>query len=379
MFKDVNIGKLDESHLATYAVKSSESLGREHPEELSRYKSPFQIDRERIIQSRSFRRLISKTQVLVTTIGDGHVRNRLTHSLEVAQMARAMARNLKCNEDLAEAIALAHDLGHTPYGHAGEEALDEALSEYGYSFEHNIQSRRVVTDIEKLFPNTPGLNLTIEVIEGLMKHQTAANNDQVSFQRYPHLEAQITDYSDQIAYSVHDLDDAIRLKVVSLEDVAKLGLWQRAYRILKEKYPNLGLKDLRRLSLNTMSELLVVDLTEGTLAKIDNFGIKTKEDIRNLNQRLVNFSDSVYDDLREARDFIMKRFVRNEEIYQHVVFGKKVIKTVFGFFMGNPDKLPSKLRKQITDQRSHAFTVRDYVAGMTDKFVYDLYKKITGE
>lgn len=338
--------------LQPYAVLSKNSRGRKYKESLDPQRLPFQKDRDRIIHCRAFRRLKEKTQVFVPHYGD-HYRNRLSHSLEVAQVSRDLARTLGLNEDLAEAIALAHDLGHTPFGHAGEFALDECLRPYGLSFEHNEQSRRIVEELEEVYPHFPGLNLSIEVIEGLMKHQTSWDNPKGAEAVRPSLEAQVVNFGDEIAYQNHDTDDGLRSGLFTEKDLGKLRLWKWACesslksdgKIVDEK-----IRIARRVS--KMIGTMIWDIAEETSRRLQRNKIKNLNDVYACKESLVGFSEEMAEANKELKEFLMARLYFTPEVVAHSEYGQKIIREIFA--------------ERIKHEEPGM--VRDYLAGMTDRF-----------
>lgn len=339
--------------LEPYAVLSKNSRGRKHNEPIDQQRLPFQKDRDRIIHCRAFRRLKEKTQVFVSHYGD-HYRNRLTHSLEVAQVSRDLARTLGLNEDLAEAIALAHDLGHTPFGHAGEFALDECLEPYGLRFEHNEQSRRIVEELEEVYPNFRGLNLSIEVIEGLMKHQTSWDNPRGGESVRPSLEAQIVNFGDEIAYQNHDVDDGLRSGLFTEKDLESLKLWDWAMEAsLKQdgKIVEDRIRIARRVS--KMISIMIWDIAEESSKRLQEFQIRKLEDVYTCPERLVGFSPEMAQANKELKDFLSTRLYFHPAVLAHSERGQKVIRAIFEHEL-KAGRKPEE--------------IRDYLAGMTDRF-----------
>jgi dGTPase len=371
-----NWQEIEEITLASYAVKSADSKGRKHQEAIEDGRAPFQRDRDRIIHCKAFRRLDEKTQVLGSNTGD-HYRTRLTHTLEVAQVSRDLARRLALNEDLCESIALAHDLGHAPFGHAGEDALDEVMKEFNLSFEHNEQSRRVVEILSTVYPNFPGLNLTYEVIEGMMKHQTAYDQEGKKFEKAAHLEAQVVNLADEIAYVNHDIDDGLRAGVITIDQLKQLPLWQQAEIEVVEKY---GTKLLRKIyisrTISTVMSLMLNDLVVQTAANLKKEGIKTVEDVVNYKGALARFSEEMRIMVKELRTFLYQEFYMSSIVMKPVVEGKKIIQTLFNFYYKNPGKFPRP--EFFEDNRPKEVVIKDYIAGMTDPYIRTQYEKHCG-
>lgn len=332
--------------LAPCAVRSELSRGRRHEEPRDAFRLCFQKDRDRILHSRAWRRMSGKTQVFVAHHGD-HYRNRLTHTLEVAQISRDVARNFGLNEDLAESIALAHDLGHTPFGHAGEAALDECLREYGLRFEHNEQSRRVVEELEQVYPGFRGLNLSVEVLEGLMKHQTPWDKPAGAEAVRPSLEAQVVNFADEIAYQNHDVDDGLRSGLFGESDLAKVRLWQWAGEEVERAYGVIGDAHVRLArKVSKMIGLMVADLLASELPA-------DLEAVYASGDRLVRFSDEMQGMTKELREFLMTRLYFHPEVAGRMERGQAMLKAVF--------------EAEVALGRS-AEEARDFVAGMTDSF-----------
>lgn len=357
----------EEKFLAPYAVKSAATQGRKYPEPEDNFRTCFQRDRDRIIHCKAFRRLKGKTQVFIAHYGD-HYRTRLSHSLEVSQISRDIARTLGLNEDLAESIALAHDLGHTPFGHMGEEALDECLKPYGFSFEHNEQSKRIVEKLEHIYPNFPGLNLSSEVLEGLMKHQTAWDHPKLrettQFQRAS-LEAQVVNLADEIAYHNHDIDDGLRSKILSWKEMKKLKIFERAFKMIEKQY---GLiedkKILRARIVSKIISLMINDLYETTREQLFSYDIKSLRDVYHSKVQLVAFSKKMLDEITELKKHLTDKLYFSEAVSKAAKEGKEIIQGLFREYRDNTRLLPRKLQ------------IRDYIAGMTDGFARKEYLKL---
>jgi dGTPase len=377
----------EDRFLAPYAMKSSKSLGRVHTEPEDPFRLPFQRDRDRIIHCRSFRRLQAKTQVFVSYFGD-HYRDRLTHSMEVSQIARDICRNLGLNEDLAECVSLAHDLGHPPFGHGGEQALDEVMRAYGLHFEHNEQSHRVIEKLEKIYPAFDGLNLSKEVLDGLLKHNPHQYRTYVNFMTSPHLEAQVMDLADEIAYINHDVDDGIRAEIISLADIRKFAIWQEAETSVLEKYrqavfvkddlandPEMRRRYVSRV-ISKMISLMISDLLTTTSANLQENDITSLEKVRTHKGTLVAFSAPMRAKQQKLREFLMRNFYLNPKVEKHIKHGKKIIKKLFAYYMRHPKLLPFDYSKMIIGGERVEIVVKDYVAGMTDHFAEETAKNI---
>ena len=333
--------RLEDSVLSSYAAKSKLSRGREHAEKQDSTRTPFQKDRDRIIHCRAFRRLKMKTQVFVAHYGD-HYRTRLTHSLEAAQISRDVARSLGLNEDLAETIALAHDLGHTPFGHAGEETLDELLRPFGVRFEHNAQSRRILEELEQVYPDFPGLNLTFEVRQGLMKHQTPWDQNDCNFQGAS-LEAQVVNLADEIAYLNHDVDDALRAGLLTEERLGELAIWRTIKEDVKEQYGDISNKPIRRARMvSKMIGLMIQDLIATSAQILETQKIQSLEDVYKSKKELIQFSAKQKEWNSELNDFLMKNMYMNSRVLDLSKRGQQIIKELFATYHENPDKLPKE-------------------------------------
>ncbi len=357
------LGENEAKVLKPYAVLSLESRGRRYPEPQDTQRLPFQKDRDRIIHSRAFRRLKGKTQVFVAHYGD-HYRTRLSHSLEVAQISRDLARMLGLNEDLAEAVALAHDLGHTPFGHAGEHALDECLKPYGLSFEHNEQSRRIVEELEEVYPGWKGLNLSREVIEGLMKHQTSWDHP-VSAQLKAHekawvspsLEAQLVNFGDEIAYQNHDVDDGLRSGLFSEKDLMNIRLWQEATKHVADTYGKISDEKIRwARTVSKMASLMIVDIAEESSKRLSQYEVKNLADVYERGRqeiKLVNFSPEMELANKELKDFLTTRLYFHPQVLALSGKGQDLIRSLFseGIAAGQSPR-----------------ELADFIAGMTDDF-----------
>jgi dGTPase len=354
--------------LAPFAQKSGDSRGRKYPEQSHAYRTEFQRDRARIIHSRAFRRLEYKTQVFLNGTGD-HLRTRLTHSIEVASISRTIARALALNEDLAEAIALAHDLGHTPFGHSGEEILAECMRDHG-GFEHNRQSLRVVELLESAYPDFPGLNLTFEVREGLQKHQRKSG--------FPTLEAQVADLADEITYYSHDLDDAVDFEILTAQQLAENEVWKRSQQQVAAHYPDAREPELHKLIVRKIIDIQVQDVVTTSVASITKANPKGSDDVRKESAPLIRYSD----DLRKANAALRKFLYMN--VYYHPRVAKvnqracAMLKKVFESYLSDPAQLGALATRRLEQEGLHR-TVCDYVAGMTDRYLMEEYGRITGE
>ncbi len=365
------IEEREKATLASYAVLSSVSEGREYPEDEGAKRTCFQRDRDRVIHSKAFRRLKGKTQVFVAHYGD-HYRSRLTHSMEVAQISRDLARTLNLNEDLAETIALAHDLGHTPFGHAGQDTMSELMKEFGQGFEHNEQSRRVVELLETKKPNYPGLNLTFEVRDGLIKHRTPFDHPKALDVKMPSLEAQIVNIADEIAYLCHDVDDGLRAGILELADIEHLSICKKA---LDSIDGSIDRDFLIPAMISRMMRLLISDLENQANDNLEAFGIITAKQVVDSAKPAASFSEPIREDAAKLKAFLYDYFYRSVGVAEYNMKGQEVIRTLFSCFMRDFKLLPEAIRLNPHDSESHIL-VKDYIAGMTDQFALDLYNKL---
>lgn len=364
-------------NLAPYASNPETSQGRLFAETKSSSRNDYQRDRDRIIHSASFRRLQYKTQVFVNHEGD-MFRSRLTHSLEVSQIARAVARTLNCHEDLCEAIALAHDLGHTPFGHAGQDALNVCMRDFG-GFEHNLQSLRVVDVLERKYANFNGLNLSYEVREGILKHCSKKNARELGElgQRFIHgneptLEAQIVNYADEIAYIHHDIDDGFRSGIFDFQLLETNAFFNKALKEVKTTYSNLTPEQFLNETLRTMMNLIITDLCNQTILNIRNYKPMNAMDIKKL-PPLVEFSKDMNRSFMELKKFSREHLYQHPRVVEMGNHAKVVIKSLFGFFKDHYENIP--FTYQSSENSSQERTIADYIAGMTDRFANELTKQ----
>ncbi len=368
--------KIESSILAPYASLSGKSLGREYNEEEHPYRSRFQRDRDRIIHSKAFRRLEYKTQVFVNHEGD-HYRTRLTHSLEVAQISRSIARMLCLNEDLAEAIALAHDLGHPPFGHSGQDVMNELMQGHG-GFEHNRQSLRIVTLLEKPYAPFSGLNLTYEVLEGISKHFTEYDLPQGrGFVREgePSLEAQLVNLADEIAYNNHDLDDGLRSQMINLAQLREVEIWQENFERVGKAMPQESDELKSRATVKELINLLVTDLITQSGKNIEERKIKSLEEVRSKGAQLMEFSEKIKKQTTSLKRFLFSHLYRHYRVERMAVKGEKILRDLFGTYLGNPKILPPEVFEKSKEEDSYR-SICDYVAGMTDRFALEEHDKL---
>lgn len=369
-----------EHHLAPYASRSSDSPGRKHAESAPATRSEFQRDRDRIIHSTAFRRLEYKTQVFVNHEGD-LFRTRLTHSIEVAQIARSLSRNLQLNEDLVEAISLAHDLGHTPFGHAGQDALNACMKDYG-GFEHNLQSLRVVDGLEQRYGAFDGLNLMFETREGVLKHCSLAHAKELGEigQRFidrkqPSLEAQLANLADEIAYNNHDIDDGLRSGLLSTEQLEQVGLFLRYQSEVHKQFPGISGRRAINEIVRRMINALVVDLIENSRKNIQEAGVNSIADVRNA-QPLIAFSNPMKQEAQELKRFLRTNLYQHYQVNRMTSKARRIITDLFGIFMSEPQLLPNDYQLQNEDIHLQARKVADYIAGMTDRYAMREYRRL---
>jgi len=373
--------------LAPHAVHDERIRGRRYTEPPPAFRSEFQRDRDRIIHCTAFRRLVYKTQVFVNHEGDLY-RTRLTHSIEVAQIARTIARALQLNETLVEAICLAHDLGHTPFGHAGQDALNECMRAYG-GFEHNLQSLRVVDELEERYAAFPGLNLTFETREGILKHCSLNNARQLGDvgerfikRQQPSLEAQVANVADEIAYNNHDLDDGLRAELITLEELRTIPLFERQYKTVTASYPEIGGRRLIHEIVRRMINYVVTNLIEATTQAIGSLAPGDVDAVRQAPSGLVKFDEEV-----ASEHAVLKRYLR-DHVYRHYRVlrmtnkAQQVIRGLFETFFARPELLPTehcqaaRRMESTAGEAGRARAVADYIAGMTDRYAIDEYGRL---
>ncbi len=363
------------ARLAPYAAKSRDSRGRKYPEDEHPYRTAFQRDRDRILHTTAFRRLEYKTQVFVNSEGD-YYRTRLTHTLEVSQIAQTFARALGANQDLVEAICLAHDLGHTPFGHSGEQKMNELMRPYG-GFNHQEQSLRIVTELEKRFPDFSGLNLTYEVREGIAKHETeydVVNPVEYNPAEAATLEAQLASAADETAYSTADLDDGLRAGILDIHDLRAVPFWLEWCALTGEcedRFDDLT----RHRFIRWLVGRQVTDFIKATDARLQELGVDSIERLRALDQPVTTFSDEVHQKNRLLKDFLMENFYRHYRVSRMAAKAERVLADLFEAYLNNPRILPDSVRERM-DQEAPARVVCDYVAGMTDRFALQEYQRL---
>jgi dGTPase len=369
--------------LARYASDPARSRGRRHPEEAPPTRTEFQRDRDRIVHSTAFRRLVYKTQVFLNHEGD-LFRTRLTHSLEVAQLARSIARSLRLNEDLVEAIALAHDLGHTPFGHAGQDALDDCMKLHG-GFEHNMQSLRVVDELEERYPAFNGLNLTFETREGVLKHCSKANAQRMEASEpggvarrfldrtQPSLEAQLCNLADEIAYNAHDIDDGVRSGLITLEQVEEVDLFETFRREALAEFPHL---QGRRLLYESIRRMLSAQVYDVITACEEALAVAAPADLQAVRNgpSLVAFSKEMRARSTALKQFLLRNLYRHPQVTATTTQAKQVVRELFGAYMDAPSQMPADFCSRSNTARA----VADYIAGMTDRFAAREHERLTG-
>ncbi|MBV9345054.1 MAG: deoxyguanosinetriphosphate triphosphohydrolase [Gammaproteobacteria bacterium] len=366
-------------YLAPYAAHDAASRGRRYPEAAPELRSEFQRDRDRIIHSNAFRRLVYKTQVFVNHEGDLY-RTRITHSIEVAQIARSVAVALRLNEPLTEAIALAHDLGHTPFGHAGQDALNECMREYG-GFEHNLQSLRVVDELEERYAQFPGLNLTFECREGILKHCSLKHARELGElgrrfieRRQPGLEAQVANLADEIAYNNHDVDDGIRAQLLDVAALREVRLFRAQHEAVTAAHPQLSERRLVHETIRRMVNHVVIDFIRSTQAQLEAQRPHSIEDVRSLAQPLARLSDQVQEEHLELKGFLREHVYRHYKVLRMTAKARRVLRELFAAFSDDVNLMPLEHRDLARRAEAahgapgRARTVADYIAGMTDRY-----------
>jgi dGTPase len=362
--------------LAGYAVHVEDSRGRRFPELAHPYRNDFQRDRDRVIHARAFRRLEAKTQVFTRRYSD-HFRNRLTHTLEVSQVSRTIAGALGLNVDLAEALALVHDIGHPPFGHA----LNTAMRKHGLSFDHNLHALRTVEDFEQRYAAFRGLNLTFEVREGIIKHShdyDAKEHPELAeylLDKRPPLEAQLIDLTDEIAYNTADLDDGYEAHLLSLEEIREgVPIFERFYREVEQIYPDAPDKLKFNETLKRVLNRFVDDLITNTRARLNQAGVRTLDDVRSHHERLAAFSPAVEADRKQSKDFLYENLYYSPSLAGEKEDAERVVTQLFGFWMEHPTTLPRSYQEK-SQEDSLPRVVCDYIAGMTDNFIFEQYEK----
>ena len=368
----------EEQWLSSYAMKSKDTRGRQHPEPEDPSRTVYRRDRDRIIHSTAFRRLEYKTQVFVNHEGD-YYRTRLTHTLEVAQIAVSIARALRLNEDLVEAVALAHDIGHPPFGHAGEDALRALMADHG-GFDHNLQGLRIVDLLEERYPGFPGLNLTWEVRESINKHRTPYDQPGMEAALDPHvsplLESQIADIADEIAYDNHDLDDGLTSGLIKEEDLRSLALWEEARETVEARTPRLNPEIRKYQIIRTLINRQVTDLIQGFLQQLKRHQITSVEDVRACPERLITFTEPMQELRKPLKEFLWKHLYHHYRVVRMADKAKRFITELFEVYLKKLGQLPNTTRLRIERGENPNRVVCDYLAGMTDRYCLEEYKKL---
>lgn len=371
-----------------FAATTINSRGRLCPARQTTGRDDFQRDRDRIIHSKSFRRLAHKTQVFVYYEGD-HYRNRLTHSLEVAQISRACARILGVNEDLSEATALAHDMGHPPFGHAGEDALNEAMKDYD-GFDHNAQALRIVTLLEDRYPHHAGLNLTIETLEGILKHNGPIKGNipraildfeyykLLDLDLYAGIEAQIAAISDDIAYNAHDIDDGLRANLFKIDDLEQFDFCMQIFHQIKQDYPDIAPYQYKHEFIRRLLSYFVADMISQTQSNLKEYNPQSYDDVRHHNTAYVSFSHEVERQNKQLKSFLYNHMYRHYKVISMTSKAKRIVKNLFSIYMSEPDIMPFDTQKKSlpSDEKRCAIFIADFIAGMTDKFAIEEHKRL---
>ncbi len=377
MLNQKQINKFEDILLAPYAMKSANSRGRFYKEEEHPYRTAYQRDRDRIVHCAAFRRLEYKTQVFVNHEGD-YYRTRLTHTIEVAQIARTISAALRLNQDLTEAIALAHDLGHTPFGHSGEDALNELMSKVG-GFNHNLQGLRVVDYLEERYPDFPGLNLTWEVREGIVKHSStfdkALKIKGLAPGETPTLETQVVDIADEIAYNNHDLDDGLTSGLIQEKDLEKLVIWDDLNRNISKGHERIEEGKRKYLIIRSLINMQVTDLIKETENNINKLKLRSYGDVRKSHKKIVSFSKIMLNLRNPLREFLMDNLYRHYRVVRMSIKAKRFIEELFKVYVNSPQQLPIEAQRKIPADGVKR-VVCDYIAGMTDRYALDEYKKL---
>ncbi|MFZ0684483.1 MAG: deoxyguanosinetriphosphate triphosphohydrolase [Terriglobales bacterium] len=368
--------------LADYAVRVENSRGRRHPEPPHPYRNDFQRDRDRVVHARAFRRLEAKTQVFTRRYSD-HFRNRLTHTIEVAQISRTIAAQLGLNTELVEALALVHDLGHPPFGHSGEKALDTAMRQHGLSFDHNLHALRIVEDFELRYASFRGLNLTFEVREGIIKHshdydaQEYPELTEYLLDQRPPLEAQLIDLTDEIAYSTADLDDGFEAHLLTVEQIAdSVDLFARHYHDARRRFPNAAEKLIFNEALKNIFDGFVGDLITNTALRVQAAKVHSSEDIRRHQERLAAFSPPIDAERRRLKEFLYENLYYSPALAAEKEDAERITGELFAHWMEEPDDLPRNYQeKAAKNEEALPRVICDYIAGMTDPFIYQQYEK----
>ncbi len=376
LFTRAQLEEFEDHHLAPYSLRSKNSRGRQHPEDEPDYRTVFQRDRDRILHTTAFRRLEYKTQVFINYEGD-YYRTRLTHTLEVTQIGRSLARALGANEDLVETICMAHDLGHPPFGHSGESVLSRLMTDYG-GFDHNKQSLRIVTDLENRYPDFPGLNLSWEVLEGIVKHETEYDiSDAKSFnpELRGSLEAQITNVADELAYTAHDLDDGLRSEMINVPMLEPISIWGILTESIGWRWSQQLDELTRHRLIRRLIGLEVNDILQSTDQALRRSGVRSPEQLQSLPYNVVGFSEDMYRRNRQLKDFLYTNLYRHYRVVRMAVKAERIITDLFTAFRAEPSTLPKHVQSLIND-RGLERTICDHIAGMTDRYAIEEHQKL---
>ncbi len=376
IFRRDKLEEIEAHMLAPYGLKSAESKGRDYPESESGTRTAFERDRDRIVHTTAFRRLEYKTQVFVNYEGD-HYRTRLTHTLEVAQLGRSMARGLGGNQDLTEAICLAHDLGHPPFGHAGEHELNVLMKEHG-GFNHNTQSYRIVTALEERYPNFSGLNLTYETREGMIKHETSYDKSDASdfdSDKRASLEAQISNLADEVAYNAHDLDDGLRANMFALEELDELEIWQELKETVGWDNGRLLTPIIRHEIIRELIGRSVTDVLQNSSHNLDKYQIDSPFKIQTHTENIVGYSTNFGAKISELKNFLLARMYRHYRLLRMQAKAEHFISEIWQAYVKEPRMLPTSTQKRLQNTPPHQ-VITDYIAGMTDRYALDEWQKL---
>ncbi|TGK17518.1 deoxyguanosinetriphosphate triphosphohydrolase [Leptospira fluminis] len=376
-----SLSRLENSLLAAFAVPHDRTGGREYPESEHEYRLPFQRDRDRVIHSSAFKRLQYKTQVFVYSVGENY-RNRLTHTLEVSGISRTIATASGLNSLLAETVALAHDLGHTPFGHAGQDMLSELMSEFG-GFEHNKQSLRIVRLLESRYPRFPGLNLTLETLKGLMKHGAEYSTSTLGLERKqegPSLEAQCADLADEIAYTNHDIEDGLEMGYLNLSELEEIPLWHEFSLRVRERYPNTNEKVRIRTTIRELTNGMVSHIVGMMRIRIEEYGISQRSDLNRAyveGRKILGFDEDFGETVRELKSFLHRALYRHPSVVRMSDLGRDMIAVLFRYFRKHPKEIPESYKERIETEGLERI-VCDFVAGMTDRYAETVFNKLNG-
>ena len=375
IFKRPKLEEIENQTLAPYALRSSQTKGRAHAENQSASRTAFQRDRDRIIHTTAFRRLEYNTQVFVHFEGD-HYRTRLTHTLEVAQLGRSLARGLGCNEDIAEAICLAHDLGHPPFGHAGEGILNKLMTDHG-GFNHNTQSYRVVTELEQRYPSFNGLNLTYETREGMIKHETSYDkSDATGYEpdKRAAVEAQIANLADEMAYNAHDLEDGLRANIFPVEALDQLEVWQELRK--RVDWHDVRLPAMKQhLIIRELIGMTITDVVQTTAKRIEEHGLDSAEKVQLHSDNVVGYSAEMEALIKPLKAFLFNNMYRQYRLVRMQDKAERFISDIFNAYANEPRMLPTSTQAKLADAPTHR-VIADYIAGMTDRYALDEWKRL---